>query len=73
MNSSSNAEVRTSAVGGLGLFAKRNFEAGDIILVEQPLVLVPELEWENMDAALSDESTSSTKIQGGEDSDHLSL
>ena len=69
MNSNSNVEIRTSAVGGLGLFAIRNFEVGDVILVEQPLVMVPGLEWENMDSALIDESTSSTKIQSGEVSD----
>ena len=62
---SSAAEIRESSVGGLGLFTKRNLEPGDIVIVERPLVLVAGLEWEDMDAVLSDESPSSRQIQAG--------
>ena len=58
-------EVRTSPLGGRGLFARKNFKAGNTILVEQPLLMVPGLQWENTSAALSDESESSRRIREG--------
>ena len=57
--------VQPSSVGGLGLFSCKKFKAGDIIIIEQPLLLVRKLEWEDMSAAHSDESESSKRIRDG--------
>ncbi|EKX33594.1 hypothetical protein GUITHDRAFT_120234 [Guillardia theta CCMP2712] len=55
-------EIKPSALGGRGLFAKKKFSSGDVILVEQPFFTVSSLPWEGIEQANSVDSVSSKKI-----------
>eukprot|EP00960_Hanusia_phi_P050064 759977-Hanusia_phi.AAC.1 len=55
-------QVKPSPLGGRGIFAKKRFSAGDVILVERPFFTVSSLPWEGMEQANSPDSVSSKKI-----------
>ena len=59
-------EVRQSKLGGLGLFATKFFAPGEPIISEEPFLNVVGLEWECMDAALCENSKSSSLIVSSE-------
>ena len=56
-------EAEKSEFGGLGLISRRDFESGDVVLVETPFLSVPDVDWEDLASALSDSSSSSSLIR----------
>jgi len=55
-------EVRESSLGGLGLFALRDFVPGDMALSEKAFLTAKGAEWEGEDASRSEKSGSSKLI-----------
>ena len=55
-------EIRESVLGGLGLFALRDFAPGDVVLSETAFLTAKGLDWESDEASISPDSVSSRLI-----------
>jgi hypothetical protein len=56
-------EIRESRHGGLGLFALKDFEKGDLVIREIPFVAIKHLPWEDVEQRLDQQSESSQMIR----------